>query len=105
MTTRQIKLMKKNKFTIAALNLKHEFFVVYVIALSVDSGDEVHHLRKAQIAHLKADEASSKVPSKYVDFVDVFSPKLAAEVLEHTRINDHAIEFIGQLTTPIQPHL
>ncbi len=54
----------------------------------------MHPSKKAQIAHLKADEAPIKVPSKHSDFVDVFSPKLAAELPEYTEINDHAIEVV-----------
>ncbi len=54
----------------------------------------MHPLRRAQIAHLKADEAPTKVPSEYADFADVFSPKLAAELSEHTGINDHVIELV-----------
>ncbi len=50
--------------------------------------------RKIQIAHLEADEAFIKVLSKYVDFVDIFSLKLAAKLPKYTRINDHAIELI-----------
>ncbi len=57
-------------------------------------GDEVYPSRKAQIAHLKADEAPTEVPSKYENFVDVFSPKLAIELSEHIGINDHAIELV-----------
>ncbi len=34
------------------------------------------------------------IPSEYTDFADDFLPKLAAELLEHTRINDHAIELV-----------
>ncbi len=41
---------------------------------------------------MKADKAPSKVSTKYADFVDVFSLKLAVKLPEHTRINDHAIE-------------
>ncbi len=54
----------------------------------------MHPSRRAQIAHLKTDEAPTKVPSKYVDFADIFSPKLAAELPEDTGINDHAIELV-----------
>ncbi len=57
-------------------------------------GDEVYPLRKAQIAHLKADEALTKVLSEYADFADVFSQKLAKELSEYTGINDHAIELV-----------
>ena len=54
----------------------------------------MHPLKKAQIAHLKADKALTKVFSKYVDFADVFLPKLVTEFLEHTRINNHAIKLV-----------
>ncbi len=63
----------------------------------------MHLLRRAQIAHLKADEAFSKVPSEYADFVDVFSPKLIAELLEHTGINNHAIELVDDQQPPYKP--
>ncbi len=54
----------------------------------------MHPSRRAQIVHLKADEAPTKISSEYADFADVFSPKLATELLEHTGINDHAIELV-----------
>ncbi len=93
-TTRQFELIGKKEFAAAALDLEHEAFVVHVAALSVDSGDEVHPSRRAQIAHLKADEAPTKVLSEYTDIADVFLPKLAIELSEHTGINDHAIEWV-----------
>ncbi len=93
-TTRRVELMGKKEFAIAALDPEHETFIVHVAALSVDSGDEVHPSRRAQIAHMKADEAPTKVPSEYADFADVFSPKLAAELPELTGINDYAIELV-----------
>ena len=54
----------------------------------------MYPLRRAQIAHLKADKALSKVSSKYADFADVFSPKLVTELLEHTGINDYTIKLV-----------
>ncbi len=60
----------------------------------------MHPLRRAQIAHLKADEAPTEVASEYADFVDVFSPKLAVELSEHTGINDHAIELVDDWQPP-----
>ncbi len=50
--------------------------------------------RRAQISQLNADEAPTKVSSKYADFAEVFLPKLAVELPEHIRINDHAIELV-----------
>ncbi len=54
----------------------------------------MHPSGRAQIAHLKVDEAPIKVTSKYADFADIFLPKLAIELPEHTEIIDHAIKFV-----------
>ncbi len=93
-TTRHVELIGEKEFAAAALDPEHEAFVVHVAALSVDSGDEVHPSRRAQIAHLKADEAPTEVLSEYTNFTNVFSPKLVAELLEYTGINNHAIELV-----------
>ncbi len=74
--------------------MEHKAFIIYVATLSVDSDDEVHPSKKAQIAHLKVVKAPSKVPSKYADFANVFSSKLVAKLLEYMRINDHTIELV-----------
>ena len=50
--------------------------------------------RKVQIAHSKADEALTKVLSKYVNFADVFSPKLAVELPKYMEINDYVIKLM-----------
>ena len=54
----------------------------------------MHSLKKPQIAYLKVDKALTKVPSKYTDFTDVFSPKLAAKLQEHIKINNYTIELV-----------
>ena len=36
----------------------------------------------------------NRIPAKYFDFSNVFSLDLAAELLEHTRINDHFINLL-----------
>ncbi len=102
-TTRQVELIGEKEFAAAALDPEPEAFVVHVAALSIDLGDEVHPSRRAQIAHLKADEAPTEVPSEYADFANVFSPKLAAELPEHTGINDHAIELVDDWQPPYGP--
>ena len=63
----------------------------------------MHPSKKAQIAHLKADEAPTKVLSKYADFADVFSPKLAVDLPKQTKINDHAIKLIDNWQPPYGP--
>ncbi len=63
----------------------------------------MHPSRRAEIAHLKVDEAFFKLPSEYANFADVFSPKLATELPEYIRINDHAIELINNRQPPYGP--
>ncbi len=60
----------------------------------------MHPSRRAQIAHLKADEAPIKVPSKYADFIDVFFSKLATELPEYTGINGHTIKLVDDWQPP-----
>ena len=94
MTTKQVELIEKKKFTAAALDLKYKSFIVYITTFSVNLNDEMHFLKRAKIAYLKVDEASTKVSSKYANFADVFSPKLAVELVKHIGINNHTIELI-----------
>ncbi len=54
----------------------------------------MHPLKKAQIAHSKANKAPTEVPSEYADFADVFSPKLTIELTKHIKINDYTIELV-----------
>ncbi len=49
------------------------------------------------------DETPTKVPSEYADFADIFSPKLAVDLSEHTAINDHAIELVDDWQPPYVP--
>ena len=72
----------------------YEVFIIYVAAFSINLGDKIYPLKRAQIAHLKANEAFTKVLSKYTDFIDIFLPKLAIKLFEHTEINNHTIEFV-----------
>ncbi len=102
-TTRQVELIGKKEFAGAALDPEYEAFVVHVAALCVDSGNELHLSRRAQIAHLKADEAPTEVPSEYTDFADVFSPKLVVELPEHTGINDYAIKLVDDRQPQYDP--
>ena len=63
----------------------------------------MHPLKKAQVAHLKADEALTKVPNKYTDFAHIFLPKLAVELPKHMRINDHAIKLVDNRQSLYSP--
>ena len=50
--------------------------------------------RAVQVATFKQYKASTKVSTKYSNFVDVFVFNLAIELLENTGINEHAIELV-----------
>lgn len=84
----------KKKFAIAVLDPENKAFVVYIVVLSINSSDKMYPLRKAQIAYLKADKAATKVPSKYIDFANVFLVKLATKLVEQIEINNHPIELV-----------
>lgn len=62
--------------------------------MSIISLEPIYPSRQAQIALLKADEATTAIISKYVDFVDVFFLDLIANLPEHTKINEHTIKLI-----------
>ncbi len=102
-TTRRFELIKKKEFETTALDPGHEAFVVHLATFSVNSSDEMHPSRRAQIAHLKVDEAPSKLPGKYVDFVDIFSLKLDVELPEHIGINNHTIKLVDNWQPPYGP--
>ena len=66
----------------------------------MDLGDEVHPSKRAQIAYLKVDEAPTKVSTKYANFADIFSPKLAVELSKYMKITDYAIELVNDFQPP-----
>ena len=55
----------------------------------------MHFSKKAQIAHLKADEAPIKIFSKHTDFADIFLLKFSTKFFEYTIINYNVIELVN----------
>lgn len=94
LTIRKIKLIEKKKFIIAILYSDYKTFVVYIAIrnISLHIIDKIHSSSKAQIVYLKADEISIEIPSKYANFIDIFSPNLTTEFLKFIDINNHAIK-------------
>ena len=87
-----------------ALDEKFEIFVVYVAALEAPlAGMAIHPSQEAQISALIQDEASTKVPSKYADYADVFSFDLTMELPENIGINKHTIELQDGKQPPYGP--
>ncbi len=83
-------------FVVATLDLNYKAFVVHIVTLNIsfDVSDKVYPLKKAQIAHIKADEALIKVFSKYTNFANVFLLKLAIKPPKYTGINNHVIKLV-----------
>ena len=61
---------------------------------SIPLDADIYLFCRLMIVGLIAKNASTKVSNKYVDFVDVFSLSLAFELLEYTRISNHAIKLV-----------
>ena len=97
--------MGKKEFAAAALDPEHETYVVHVASLSSTllASLNVHPSREPQISGLIVEKAPTKIPAKYSDFADVFSPDLASELPKHTGINDHAIELVKGQQPPYGP--
>ena len=101
--TKQVKQIAKKEFVAAALNPKHQAFIVHITAFSVKLRNDVHSSKRIQINHLNVDEAPTKVPSKYANFADIMSLKLVIKLHKHRGINDHAIKFVNDWQTPYGP--
>ena len=99
-----MKLINKKEFAAVALDADSETFVVHVAVLDIEGINmAVHSFRAAQIRLLKANEASTTVPTKYSNYTDIFWSELAAELLEHTGINNHTIELEDSKQPPYGP--
>ena len=101
-TTKRVELVGKKDFATATLDPKSKTFVVHVASLSSNMSSNssplelnVHLFRRPQISGLIAEEASTKIPIKYSDFADVFSPDLASKLSEHIGINNHIIKLVN----------
>ncbi len=93
-TTSRFELIDKREFAKTALDENSETFVVHVSALDI-AESSIYIFRVAQIATLQWDKASTKIPAKYSDYTDVFSPELVMELPENTGINKYAIKLIN----------
>ena len=91
-TTRRVEIIDKKEFAAAVLNTDNETFVVHVAALAEPTTMPIHPSCQAQVAALTSEETG--IPAEYSDFSDVFSSDSAAELPEHTRINDHLINLL-----------
>ena len=101
LTTRRVEIIDKREFVAAALNADNKTFVVHVAALAEPMTMPIHPSYQAQVAALMSEETG--IPAKYSDFSDVCSSDTAAELPEHTGINDHPINLLDNKQPPYGP--
>ena len=100
-TTRRVEIIDKREFAAAALNADDETFVVYVVALAKPTTMPIYSSCHTRVAALTNEE--TEIPDEYSDFSDVFSLDSAAELPEHTGINDHLINLLDDKQPPYGP--
>ena len=94
-TTKQVQIIDKKDFVIAALDADSETFVIHV-AIREQEKIPVHSEKQAQIkaqfGALLFNKAPTEVLAEYSDYSDVFSAEYVAELPENTGMNEHAIK-------------
>ena len=101
-TTEQVQIVDPKEFVIAALDVDSETIVVHMVIREREE-IPVHSEKQAQVGALLFNKAPTKVPAEYSDYSDVFSAENAAELLENTGINEHAIELEEDKQSPFGP--
>ena len=94
--------MGKKEFAAAALDSEHKTYIVHVRLVNSDLSPSfsllklnVHTSRRPQVPGMIAKEAPTRIPDKYIDFANMFSPDLASKLPEHNGINDYAIALVN----------
>ena len=92
LTIKQVKLIRIKVFSAITLDQEHKVFVIHLTSISPDS--DVYLYCRVQKVSLKANENSTSISPKYIDFTDVFSKDLATYLPQLTKINNHTIDLI-----------
>ena len=85
-----------------ALDVNSKMFVVHM-AIQEREKMPVHSEKQAQVGALLFDKAPIKVLAEYFDYNNIFSVENAAELLENTGMNEHAIELEEGKQPPFGP--
>lgn len=91
--TKQFKLVRKNKLTVAILDLKEKSYVIYMASFA-SSYPQIHSYSKVQVKALLSTNIPSIVSNKYMYFANVFLIDFIAQIPENTRINDYEIKLL-----------
>lgn len=80
LTTRYIKFIDQQEFTIAVFDKNNKAFVIYIAFIAINTKIFIHPFWTAQIALLSTDEAFIIVSKKYSNFADIFLLKSVLEL-------------------------
>ena len=90
--TRRVDIINKREFAVTVLNVDNKTFVMHVAALAELTSMPIYLFHQAQVISPTSKETG--IFAEYFDFSNVFSSDSIAELLEHTRINDHSINLL-----------
>lgn len=89
---KRVKLFGKKEFPTATMDLEDKTLIVD--AIFITSSDSMHPSYRTEIASLKVDKAPTAIPSKHMDFADIFCLDLIMELPEYIGINMYIIELV-----------
>lgn len=92
-------MISQKKFVSAALDLSKKAFIVYIAYLS--SKMIIYSAQKAQIVLLITEKII--ILAEYLDYIDVFSKKSAAELPKHSNISKYFINLELSKQSPYRP--
>ena len=90
-TTKQVQIVNLKEFVIAILDMGSKTFIV-CMAIRKQEEMPVHSKKQAKVKALIFDKAPTEVPAEYSNYSNVFLVGNTAELLEHTKMSEHAIK-------------
>ena len=97
-TTRKVEIIREKKFAATALDANNKTFVINIGDLAELMIMLIYSFCKAQVALL----TSTKIPTTYSNFSNIFSSDSAMELPEYTRINNHLINLLEDKQPPYE---
>ena len=89
---KKIEIIDKKEFMAAALNVDDMTFIVLGVALVEPIIMPIYLSYQAQVVLLTSEEIG--ISAEYSNFSNIFSSDSAAELPEHTKINDQPINLL-----------
>lgn len=90
-----VKCLNQYQFVESEVDGNSNCFVIYVTVLkTLESVMSTYRLWAPLLASLQQEKALSKVPKKYIEYIDVFSPNLLIQLPEYIRTHKYAIKLV-----------